>query len=93
MTRVIVVKHVITRNVVVPDGATHISNTCGLLDEEPRFYKCTQVGVVGDHWWFWNYKHQQWHFVGHATPYWIRELPQEQEVTIQSNWEPSQEES
>jgi hypothetical protein len=51
-----------------PDDATHFQ---GSLDEF-HFYKLTQVGVVGDHWWEW--KNGGWKFSGHIRPILLGEI-------------------
>lgn len=36
-------------NVIVPEDATHYT---GELHDEPTFYKCKNIGVVGEHWFY-----------------------------------------
>lgn len=67
----------ITTCIDVPDGSTHYH---GDLLDNPSFYKCTQVGVVGDHWWYWHRQERQWKLSGHHKPHWIHELGAEMEV-------------
>ena len=56
--------------VEVPEKATHYS---GELTSFPCFYYCSQVGVVGDHWWY--YHEGDWILHSHHKPHWIKELP------------------
>lgn len=62
----------VTREVPVPNGATHYS---GDLLDGPEFFKVTQVGVAGDHWWRWDPERVTWVFTSHARPAWIEPLP------------------
>lgn len=57
----------------VPDGASHYS---GDLFDDHTFYKCTQVGVAGDHWWFYKASSDKWVLASHHKPHWIEELPE-----------------
>lgn len=62
--------------VEAPDGATHYD---GNLLGKPTFYKMTMVGVVGEHWWFYN--GGQWRLSQHSKPHWVKPLlPEMSEV-------------
>lgn len=58
--------------VMVPEDATHYA---GRLWDEPMFFKCTQIGVVGDHWWYWEDFQKVWKFSGHYQPHELQRLP------------------
>lgn len=62
---------VLTVNIEAPDGATHYT---GDLLDDPSWYKVTQVGVVGDHWWRWNTKKSEWLLSSHCNPHFLKEL-------------------
>ena len=58
--------------VEAPDGATHFS---GDLLDDPVWYKCTQVGAVGDHWWWYSKARGGWFLAGHSKPSrWLRSV-------------------
>jgi len=57
--------------VVAPNGATHYA---GELLEDPSWYKCTQVGVAGDHWWRWSKERNEWVLASHFKPNWLKEI-------------------
>ena len=65
---------VVTRTEIdAPDDATHVDP-----DEDVDllvFYKMTNVGVVGEHWWRW--KQREWVFVSHRKPPRVIEIPEE----------------
>lgn len=65
----------VVRVVEAPFDATH---SYGDLLDNPAWYKCTQVGVAGDHWWFWSSERSAWMFVGHYKPHWIEPIPPEE---------------
>jgi len=50
----------------VPEGATHYG---GSLTDDPTWYKCTQIGVVGAHWWYYSADRKSWIFMGHFPPH------------------------
>ena len=52
-----------------PEGATHYD--ADLLCE-PNWFKCIQIGVVGDHWFMW--KDEKWFFYSHYAPRWARPI-------------------
>jgi hypothetical protein len=62
----------VTVEVEVPDGATHY---IGDLLDGPAWLKCTQIGVVGDHWWFWSPDDRGWFLLGFHKPHWAKEIP------------------
>lgn len=64
----------VVRVVEAPFDATHFA---GDLLDDPSWYKCTQVGVAGDHWWRMDGA-GVWKFVGHNKPSWIEEIPPEE---------------
>ena len=57
--------------VEAPDGTTHYT---GDIAENPTWFKVTQVGVAGDHWWYWNGIRRAWVFAGHYPPQGLQEL-------------------
>ena len=61
----------VIRTINAPDGSTHY---CGDLMEDPTFYKMTMVGVVGEHWWYFDPERNGWYLSGHSKPHWIKEL-------------------
>jgi hypothetical protein len=63
--------------VPVPEGATYYG---GDLLDNPIWYKCMQVGVSGDHWFYWDY--DEWKFFGHRKPYNAEEIKEEVAVDI-----------
>lgn len=74
-----ILKVVRTTEVMAPDGATHYG---GDLLQDPTFYKCTQVGVGGDHWWWYGRLSHEWKLAGHSKPHFIAEIPKEFYETV-----------
>lgn len=72
-------KVITTTMVDVPEGASHF---CGDLLDRPTFYKCTQVGVAGEHWWWYQTTTKTWFMASHFKPHWIEELPEDDEVHL-----------
>jgi hypothetical protein len=66
------VKICIPVTVEAPDGATHYMGRPG----DMSFYKMTEVGVAGEHWWGWHEK-KGWLMVSHRKPHWIEPIPEE----------------
>lgn len=65
--------------VEIPDGATHFHGN--ILDsEDVSFYKCRQIGAVGDHWFSKQSHNPNWTLVAHHMPHWINPLPAAGEV-------------
>lgn len=62
---------IVHTKVNAPDGATHY---LGDLLDNPSWFKVTQVGVVGDHWWKWKYSNNAWVLSGHSRPHWLKEI-------------------
>lgn len=62
----------VTTVVTAPVEATHYG---GDLLEDPRWYKCTQVGVVGDHWWRYDKGRSEWVFAGYIPPHRSKAIP------------------
>jgi hypothetical protein len=54
-----------------PEGASHFG---GNLLDSPLWYKKTEIGVVGEHWWFWDKGSDQWRLSGHSSPHWIKPI-------------------
>jgi hypothetical protein len=66
------IKLIVEHAVQVPDKATHYA---GELLDTPTFYYCSQVGVAGDHWWFWHPLRSEWVLASHYQPHNLKELP------------------
>lgn len=58
----------------VPDGATHYF---GDLLDMPTFYKRRDIGVAGEHWFFWSRTRKTWVMSGHHQPHWTLPIPEE----------------
>jgi len=56
----------------VPDGTEGFVGRIFMFDD-PIWFKKTNVGVVGDHWWAWDGK--EWKLFGHRKPNSLRVLP------------------
>lgn len=65
--------HRVMTEVWSPDDATHYG---GELTDDPLFYKMIQVGAAGDHWFSYSASSDEWEFVSHTEPAWIKPLPQ-----------------
>lgn len=65
-------KILVEATVEVPEDAQYY---CGDLLGECIFYKCTSIGVVGDHWWQKvNSGSSPWKFIGHYKPNWMYQI-------------------
>lgn len=58
-------------DVHVPSKATHFG---GNLTDEPSWYYCSQVGVGGDHWWYWDENRHGWYLYAHHKPNWCHPI-------------------
>lgn len=56
----------VSMEIEVPDDATHFN---GNIFDNPIYYKCIQVGVSGDHWFYYNKNENKWFFYGHQKPH------------------------
>jgi hypothetical protein len=57
--------------VIAPDDATHYT---GDLLNDPTWYKVTQIGVVGDHWWYKKAGQDKWLLYGHSAPHFLKQI-------------------
>ena len=71
-----VMKISITVQIEAPEGATHYF---GDILDEPTFVKCSQIGVVGDHWFAYD-KEIGWHLLSHEMPHWIKQIPEQNKI-------------
>jgi len=58
-------------SVEAPEGATHYFGE----GDDMAFYKCEQIGVVGDHW-FVYMTNKEWVMVSHYHPNYIMPIPE-----------------
>lgn len=63
--------------VEAPDGATHYFGDL-FEGDSLSFYKMTEIGVVGEHWFSW--RNDEWQFLSHREPLWIKPIPEEWKV-------------
>lgn len=61
----------------VPDEATDYKLFSGTV----LFFKCNQVGVVGDHWYYLRHD-GVWHFHGHNRPQALNAIPEDGIISV-----------
>jgi hypothetical protein len=56
-----------------PDGATHYIGDHNVMG----FYKRKDIGVAGEHWFYWHPDGKEWKMASHHKPHWIEPIPEE----------------
>ena len=63
--------------VQAPDGATHYCGHLGGDVREFTYYKARDIGVAGQHWFYWSEQRKEWRMASHHQPNWTHLIPEE----------------